>query len=58
MNVFYKDVNHIKLVYLEKRNHETVVLPKNDQDDDVYPLSGISFYFNENWDDLGISSIN
>ena len=56
--MFYKDVNHIKLVYLEKRNHETVVLPKNDQDDDVYPLSGISFYFNENWDDLGISSIN
>ena len=52
-NLFYKNANNIKLVYLEERNHETVVLPKNYQDDDVYPLSGISFYFEENMEDFG-----
>ena len=52
-NVFYKNANSIKLVYLEERNHETVVLPKNYQDDDVYPLSGIAFYYEDNMDEFG-----
>ncbi len=42
-NVFYKTTNNIKLVYLEPRNNEILVLPKNYRTEDAYPLSGIAY---------------
>ena len=44
-NVYYKSTNNIKLVYLEPRNNELVVLPKNYRSEDGYPLSGIAFRY-------------
>ena len=38
---------------MEERNHKKVVLPKNYKDDDEYPLSGISFYYEDNLDGFG-----
>lgn len=42
-NVFYKTTNNIKLVYLEPRSNEILVLPKNYRTEDAYPLSGIAY---------------
>lgn len=52
-NLYYKSTNSIKLIYIEPRNNETVVLPKNYRAEDGYPISGISFYHEDNMDDFG-----
>jgi hypothetical protein len=45
INVYYKSTNNIKLVYLEPRNNEVLVLPKNYRTEDAYPLSGIAYRY-------------
>jgi uncharacterized protein with ParB-like and HNH nuclease domain len=43
INVYYKSTINIKLVYLEQRNNEVLVLPKNYRTEDAYPLCGIAY---------------
>lgn len=52
-NRFYKSTNNIKLIYLVPRDNETVVLPKNYRAEDGYPITGISYYHEDDMDGFG-----